>query len=71
LILLLLVSGCSVLTRSGPIPHGPLPVISSEEVPHRFTTAVRRMRPMLAKTCKNSNLNLNCDFVIVITCQIV
>lgn len=66
LILLLTVSGCSVLTRSGPIPHGPLPVISSEEVPHRFTTAVRRMRPMLAKTCKNSNLNLNCDFVIVI-----
>ena len=57
LIFLLVVSGCSVLTRSGPIPHGPLPVISPEEVARRFSTAVRRMRPMLAKTCKNSSLD--------------
>ena len=66
LILLLVVSGCSVLTRPGPVSRGPLPVISPEDVPLRFTTAVRRMRPVLAKTCKNSNLDLNCEFVIVI-----
>ncbi len=66
LILLLVVSGCSVLTRPGPVSRGPLPVISPEEVPLRFTAAVRRMRPVLAETCKNSNLDLNCKFIIVI-----
>ena len=65
-ILLLVVSGCSVLTRPGPVSRGPLPVISPEDVPLRFTAAVRRMRPMLAETCKNSNLDLNCEFIIVI-----
>ena len=65
-ILLLVVSGCSVLTRPGPVSRGPLPVISPEEVPLRFTAAVRKMRPMLAETCKNSNLDLNCEFIIVI-----
>lgn len=66
LILLLVVSGCSALTRPGPISRGPLPVISPEDVPLRFTAAVRRMRPVLAETCKNSNLDLNCEFIIVI-----
>ena len=66
LTLLLVISGCSVLTRPGSTSGGTLPVISPEDVPLRFTVAVRRMRPILAKTCKNSNLDLNCDFVIAI-----
>ena len=66
LILLFVVSACSVLTRPGPISRGPLPVISPEDVPLRFTAAVRRMRPILAESCKNSNLDLNCEFIIVI-----
>ena len=66
LILLLVVSGCSLLTRPGPISRGPLPVISPEDVPLRFTSAVRGMNPILAETCKNSNLDLNCEFIIVI-----
>ena len=66
LILLLVVSGCSVLTRPGPVSRGPLPVISPEDVPLRFTSAVRGMSPILAETCKNSNLDLNCEFIIVI-----
>ena len=66
LILLLVVSGCSALTRPGPISRGPLPVIGPEDVPLRFTVAVRRMSPILAETCKNSNLDLNCEFIIVI-----
>jgi len=66
LILLLAVSGCSVKNRSVPIPYRVLPVISPEEVPRRFTEAVMGMRPMLSETCKNSGLDLNCDFVIAI-----
>lgn len=66
LILILMVSGCSFLTRPGLMPPGSLPAISPTEVPRRFAIAVRKMRPILVKTCENSNLDLNCGFVIVI-----